>query len=313
MKNLPEWIAIVLRFAGITNAVWGLTFALFTEIMLRWAGMPTPFVLFPWKILGLIAVIFGAAYYLAADNPVRHVLIITTGIFIKLCGSVMLVSYYFSELITARLASFLALKDVIWSLIFGIILYHIFKAWQAPNEDESNPHNSLSDTLKKFNTQEGDSLHDLSFRKPVFLVFLRHFGCTFCREALADIQKHRYEIERQGVEIVLVHMSSHYEGELFLEKYGLAEIKHISDPDCTLYNTFQLKRGTFSQLFGIHAWIRGFKAGVIKTHGIGWLAGDGFRMSGVFVLYKGEMLKSYRNQHAADRPDYVALAHCEFA
>lgn len=313
MKHVPDWIPIMLRFAGITNAVWGLTFALFTDVMLRWAGLPEPFFLFPWKMLGLVAVIFGAAYYLAATDPVRHVLIICVGFFIKVTGVVMLISFYSSGVIPTRLAFFFSLKDAIWSVVFAVILYYIFKAWQAPNDDEHNPDVPLSDALLKFTTQQGSSLYDLSFRKPVFLVFLRHFGCTFCREAMADIQRHRQEIEGEGMQIVFVHMGKPIEAEIFFEKYGFTQAPSVSDPMGVLYNTFQLKRGSFRQLFGINSWIRGIKAGIIKTHGIGWLIGDGFRMSGVFVIYKGEMLKSYRHAYASDRPDYLGLASCELA
>jgi peroxiredoxin len=312
MKNLPDWIPIVLRFAGVANAVWGLTFSLFTEVMLRWAGLPEPFLLFPWKIIGLLAVIFGAAYYLAAAHPVRHVLIICVGLFIKLSGLIMLISFYSSDLITARLAFFFALKDALWSIVFIIILYFIFKAWQAP-DDEHNSDVPLSESLQKFSTQEGTSLYDLSFRKPVFLVFLRPFGCTFCREVMADLQQYRQAIEAEGMQIVFAHMGSSVEAELFFEKYGFTQVPYISDPTCRLYNTFQLKRGSFYQLFGIHSWIRRVKAGIVKTHGIGQLVGEGFRMAGVFVIYKGEMLKSYRHAYASDRPDYVALANCELA
>ncbi len=313
MKDLPDWVPVVLRFAGVTNAVWGLTFALFTDVMLRWSGIPEPFFPFPWKMLGLVAIIFGAAYYLAAANPIRHVLIICVGFFIKLSSMVMLFSFYPSTGMPARLGLFFALKDVVWSLVFGIVLYYLFRAWQSPREDGSNPEADLSDTLQKFTTQEGESLRDLSFRKPILLIFLRHFGCTFCREAMADIQKYCQEIEAQGLEIVLVHMGTSSERTLFFEKYGLSKLKYISDPNCELYHTFQLKRGTFRQLFGWRSWIRGIKAGILKSHGIGWLVGDGFRMSGVFVLYKGEMLKSYRHAYASDRPDYLALANCELA
>ena len=54
----------------------------------------------------------------------------------------------------------------------------------------------------------GETLFDYSLRQPVLLVFLRHFGCTFCREALSDISKKRSEIEEQGSRIVFVHMTS---------------------------------------------------------------------------------------------------------
>jgi hypothetical protein len=35
--------------------------------------------------------------------------------------------------------------------------------------------------------------------------------------------------------------------------------------------------------------------------------GDGFQMPGVFLLYHSEIIRSYRHQSAADRPDYMAI------
>ena len=39
-----------------------------------------------------------------------------------------------------------------------------------------------------------DNLKMLSDEKPVLLVFLRHFGCVFCKEAMADLSKLKNEI-----------------------------------------------------------------------------------------------------------------------
>ena len=308
MKPLPDWIGIVLRFAGITNAVWGLTFVLFTDAMLRWAEMPVPEMLFSWKMTGFISVIFGAAYFLAAGNPLRHALIIGVGFFVKLTGTVIIVDYLFSNLISNRLALFFTLKDSLWAVVFAFILYHIFRARQAPDQTDNAP---PEDTLSQFKTQAGNSLHDLSFSRPVYLVFLRHFGCTFCREAIGELQKKRKAIEAEGMQIVFVHMGKQGEAEQYFSKYGFRGAIHISDPDCVLYNTFQLKRGSFSQLFGLKSWLRGFEAGILRGYGVGKLVGDGFRMPGVFVLCKGQIIKEYRHTHAADRPDYEGLASCE--
>jgi len=41
---------------------------------------------------------------------------------------------------------------------------------------------------------------------------------------------------------------------------------------------------------------------------LGKLAGDGFRMPGVFLLRKGEIQVARRAETAADRPDYLELA-----
>jgi len=310
MKSLPDWIGILLRFAGITNAVWGLTFTLFTDTMFRWAEMPVPELLFSWKMTGIISIVFGAAYFMAADNPVRHMLIVGAGFFIKLAGAIMIFSYLADDTISTRLALFFTLKDTSWAIVFAIVLYYIFKAWQWPG-DEQDVHATLIETLNIYQTQKGDTLGDLSFRKPVYLVFLRHFGCTFCREAIGELRDKKAAIEASGMQIIFVHMGSSGEAEQYFNRYGYQDAMHISDPGCALYNTFRLKRGSFSQLFGLRSWIRGFEAGILKGYGVGKLVGDGFRMPGVFVLYKGEIIKEYRHSHAADRPDYEALASCE--
>ena len=57
-------------------------------------------------------------------------------------------------------------------------------------------------------------------------------------------------------------------------------------------------------------WRRGYEAGVKAGHGVGKLAGDGFRMPGVFLLVDGLVVKDFRHQTAADRPDFRALAGC---
>jgi len=310
MKALPDWIGIVLRFAGIVNAVWGLTFALFTDTMLRWAEMPVPDLLFSWKMTGLVSFIFGAAYFMAAADPVRHFLVIGTGFFIKLTGAVMVLNALFVEQISPRLAIFFTLKDAVWAIIFAIVLYHIFRAWQSPDDTQGN-NTASSDPLSDFNAQQGDSLKSLSFSLPVYLVFLRHFGCTFCREAIGEVSKKKAAIEAAGMQIVFVHMGKQEEADQYFEKYGFENAQHISDPACVLYKYFHLKRGSFLQLFGLKSWFRGFEAGILRGYGVGKLVGDGFRMPGVFVLYKGQVIKEYRHSHAADRPDYEALASCE--
>ena len=42
-------------------------------------------------------------------------------------------------------------------------------------------------------SSSGPSLEQLSHDRPQLVVFLRHFGCTFCRESLADLAEKRAE------------------------------------------------------------------------------------------------------------------------
>ncbi len=41
--------------------------------------------------------------------------------------------------------------------------------------------------LNSYKTQTGQTLGDLANHRPALLVFLRHFGYTFCRETVAEI------------------------------------------------------------------------------------------------------------------------------
>lgn len=155
------------------------------------------------------------------------------------------------------------------------------------------------------------SLWEHTHEKPALIVFLRHFGCTFCREALADIRDQLPTIAARGLNVVLVHMIDADRARPELAKYNLnrvAGVGHISDPSKALYRAFDLRRGTLGQLFGIRMWLRGFSAGILNKHGVGGLAGDGFQMPGAFIVSKGDIVRAFRHATAADRPDYCELA-----
>ncbi len=161
--------------------------------------------------------------------------------------------------------------------------------------------------IRQMKTNEGDSLGDLSDETTVFLVFLRHFGCTFCREALADIAKRRSNIEEKGIKLVFVHMTDHETAERYFDKYNLEGVPHVSDPECRFYQAFGLVKGNFTQLFGLQSWIRGFQVGVMEGHGVGPMLGDGFQMPGIFVIKDHKVKDSFIHKLASDRPDYDQL------
>lgn len=160
----------------------------------------------------------------------------------------------------------------------------------------------------------GKSVFELAENQPILLVFLRHFGCSFCREAISDIARQRKNLEANGIRTVFVHMASDYPiAEKFFKKYKLFPVDNIADPDCKFYRAFGLGKGTPKQLFGLMNWMRGFQAGVMEGHGFAYHSldiGDGFQMPGVFVLHKGEIKNSFIHRHAHDRPDYQAI--CNF-
>lgn len=172
----------------------------------------------------------------------------------------------------------------------------------------------LSSLLDHTPTSTGESLLALSAAAPdrdgLLLVFLRHFGCTFCREALADVARIRPRLAERRVRLALVHMVEPALGHTTLARYHLADVPHVSDPQRRLYQAFGLARGRLGQLFGLKCLARGIRAGLIDGHLVGGLAGDGFQMPGVFLIRDGRVVSAFIHQSAADRPDYLAIAAC---
>ena len=174
----------------------------------------------------------------------------------------------------------------------------------------------FDDAIRSATSQHGESLKALSDGSPVLVVFLRHLGCTFCREAVADIAKQRETIEADGTRICFVYMpqtnkSGGERSEVaahFFEKYGVGDVHRIADADQHLYKAFELRRGSLRELFGLKVWWRGFLATVFGLHMVGKLVGDGFQMPGVFLLKDGRIELAFRHKTAADRPDYCELA-----
>jgi hypothetical protein len=155
-------------------------------------------------------------------------------------------------------------------------------------------------------SQRGETIVALSESAPLLLLFLRHSGCTFCRQALADVARRREALEAVGIRIALVHMGSEREAAAAFPAYGLGDLPRFSDPRCELYREFGLERGGWSQILGPSVWWRGLVS-LITGHGIGPPHGDVFQMPGVFLVDHGQVILAFRHQTSADRPDYAAF------
>lgn len=142
--------------------------------------------------------------------------------------------------------------------------------------------------------------------RPILVVLLRSFGCTFCREAMADVAAVKSEIRGAGAEIAFVHSESHPEADPWFAKYGLNDVLHISDPELAHYRAFGLGRTRAASLVDPQVWVRGAASSL--AHGFGIQNGEMMRRQpGVFVVQEGRVLAEYRHKTPADRPDYLAL------
>ena len=141
---------------------------------------------------------------------------------------------------------------------------------------------------------------------PVLVVLLRSFGCTFCREAMADVAAVRPQLDAAGARVAFVHGASPEEAEPWFVKYRLTDVIHVSDPDLDHYRAFGLGRTGVQALVDPLTWARG--AACALSHGFGGQAPALMRqLPGVFVVKGKAVLAEYRHRSPADRPDYLAL------
>ena len=163
------------------------------------------------------------------------------------------------------------------------------------------------DSLRSMVCSSGKTVLELSQNKTVLLVFLRHFGCTFCREALHELSELEDSIKEMNATLVLVYLSTEEIAMPYLERYELTHCETISDPYCKFYAEFGLMKGSFNQLFGFRSWVRGIESVVVKGHGVGAVLGDGFQMPGVFTIRRGNVVREFRHKAVSDRPDYLEM------
>lgn len=160
-------------------------------------------------------------------------------------------------------------------------------------------------SLSMIRTNLGNNLAELSDQSPVLLVFLRHFGCVFCKDSMDEISKRKIKFEKEGIKIVLVHMSDYKTASSYFKKFNIQDLEQVSDEACKYYAAFGLVKGSFSQLFGLKTLIRGFEIASTKQMLPGLTRiGDGLQMPGIFLLKDGAIVESFIHSSVADKPDY---------
>jgi hypothetical protein len=167
----------------------------------------------------------------------------------------------------------------------------------------------MAGVLREYRTETGRTLLELVDESPVLLIFLRHFGCSFCRQTLDDVSRIRTQIEGQGVRPVFVHLGSPERAKPYFDYYHLSDIERVSDPEASLYArpVFALPRkNVFSQFLVPKVWA-GWLKGAMRKHGIGLIKEDADQMPGIFYLRSRAIVRAFRYKTIADEPDYLKL------
>jgi len=310
----PKWMSYVLKLAGVYSIFWGLFLLVFPNTFSQVINVNTPKYAEIWQCISIFSIVFGIGYLIASTNPVKHYVIILIGFLTKLLLAFLSLKLFLFNGFSTNFIFHSIVTDVIWLLPFSFILkeaYHFYN--EIKFQIENNPQIEFEKVLKNTETNLGISLYEQSFIAPTMLIFLRHFGCTFCRETIKDLCEVSNAIESNGTEIVLVHMNNNNNANEILQKYNFENAITISDKNQELYKAFKLDKGNLFQLFGFKVLTRAFWSGFINGNGVGKPESDYAQMPGVFVIYKSKVIKCYRHRSVADRPNYLKIADCDNA
>ncbi|TMB89472.1 MAG: AhpC/TSA family protein [Chloroflexi bacterium] len=142
-------------------------------------------------------------------------------------------------------------------------------------------------------------------RHPAVAVWLRHYGCIFCREQAAEMRAIAGDIESLGAELVFVGNGSPAQARDFQAQFAPGSIV-LTDPDLRTYRLIGAHHGLLKTL-GPRVWRSGVRAlsrGARQTR----VKGHPFQQGGVLVLVPGDRaVYSYISGEAGDHPPVTAV------
>ena len=150
---------------------------------------------------------------------------------------------------------------------------------------------------------------DLWSDRMAVLMFVRHFGCLFCKQQVAEIAPFLGRIRAAGAELFVIGQGSVEEAREFRDEHRL-EMRLLTYPTRQAYCALGMRRGAASALKpavvlrGLEAMRQGFRQTRTK--------GDPLQQGGVLVIAPGgEERYRYISQFAGDHPAPAGiLDHC---
>lgn len=135
--------------------------------------------------------------------------------------------------------------------------------------------------------------------RPVALVLLRHFGCSFCREHAAELQEDVGRIREAGGDIVAIGMGTPAHAADFRRSSGI-EFQLLVAPDTSVHRAAGLAGGDWMKVLGPRAW-----PSIVRATRKGYRAkrtgADMSQLGGTFVIdTEGAVVWEHRARHSGD-------------
>ena len=147
-------------------------------------------------------------------------------------------------------------------------------------------------------------LSSLWTKQPLVIAFTRHFGCTQCKEMLAELVSARNHITSAGLSIVVITQGTPETTALFAKEFA-PDLLCLSDPERKAYTAYGLERGTLRQTFLNLKVLSAVRASQKKGYKVEAPpeGQDAMLMSGTFIVgTNGKILLPYYYDNIADHP-----------
>ncbi|MBX7101750.1 MAG: AhpC/TSA family protein [Myxococcaceae bacterium] len=146
---------------------------------------------------------------------------------------------------------------------------------------------------------------------PALLVWLRHFGCLFCREQVKDFMKHQAALEAKGIALRFIGIGTPLMAKDFQETYRVTAPVWV-DKGRRTYALLQFKNGwdTVLNARTVLGSLRALSKGQIQ----GRTSGRPDQQGGVLVVSPGGKVEyGYASEVAGDHPPVDDVLRAAYA
>lgn len=135
-------------------------------------------------------------------------------------------------------------------------------------------------------------------------VFLRHFGCIFCREMVADLRRQASEEGEKG-SILFFYQGTVPAGREFFSQHWPAA-RAIADEPLRFYRGFGIPKASIREMLSPAIWRRGMET-FSKGHRPGTFQGSVRQMPGLMIVRDEHVVWRHDFEHAGDNPDFGSI------
>jgi peroxiredoxin len=152
-------------------------------------------------------------------------------------------------------------------------------------------------------------LGDLWSERPAVLVFVRHFGCVFCRQMAVDVHSHRHGFDEADVELAVIGFGTPEHAREF-RRIQNVDLKLLLDPERKVYELVGAKVATLNELIGPRQILRGLRVTIMSRLKLGSIAvhqgrirDHAAQLGGVLVIAPdGSVRYAYLSEESGDNP-----------